>query len=143
MEMKRDNEPNETPDLPKLAAALRRTQARRVFVPPTVDEAILRAAERSVARVPSWLWIRWVAVTAAVILVCTVGYWFKRPGAELAREDVNRDGQVDVLDAFQLARELKAGMKTARDVNGDGVADQRDVDVIASRAVRLEKGGPS
>jgi hypothetical protein len=60
-----------------------------------------------------------------------------------AREDLNHDGRVDILDAFQLARELRAGKKPAVDLNGDGVVDERDADVIATRAVSLEKGGRS
>ena len=65
--------------------------------------------------------------------------------AAFAREDVNHDGRVDILDAFALARQLKAGAARATrfDINGDGVVDERDVASIAARAVRLEKGGHS
>ena len=60
-----------------------------------------------------------------------------------AREDVNQDGRVDILDAFQLAREIQSGaaLPTALDFNGDGVVDRSDADVIASEAVSLEKKG--
>ena len=66
-----------------------------------------------------------------------------RQTTTFAREDINHDGRVDILDAFQLARELESGAKPAADLNGDGVVDQRDADLIAARAVRLEKGGRS
>jgi len=52
---------------------------------------------------------------------------------------------VDMLDAFALARELQQG-RTPRpqlDLNGDGVVDERDVEVLAARAVTLETGGHS
>jgi hypothetical protein len=62
-----------------------------------------------------------------------------------AGEDLNHDGRVDILDAFQLARQLQTGQKPAAglDLNGDGVVDWRDVEVLATRAVHLEKGGQS
>jgi hypothetical protein len=63
----------------------------------------------------------------------------------LAREDLNRDGRVDILDAFALSRQLRDGKasSTGLDLNGDGVVDERDAEVIAARAVRLEKGDRS
>ena len=75
-------------------------------------------------------------------------YLFIRPTggtSAIAREDINRDGRVDILDAFQLARELGSGQKPAPglDLNGDGVVDSRDVEIIAVQAVKLGKGGRS
>ena len=65
--------------------------------------------------------------------------------AAFAKEDINHDGYVDILDAFAVARQLKGESRpdTHLDVNGDGVVDERDVQVIATRAVELPKGGPS
>jgi hypothetical protein len=62
-----------------------------------------------------------------------------------AREDVNRDGRVDILDAFLLARQLQSGDNpgSSLDLNGDGVVDHRDAESIAAKAVKLEKGGQS
>jgi hypothetical protein len=50
---------------------------------------------------------------------------------------------VTILDAFSLARQIKAGGKIDKswDVTADGVIDQADVDAIAQRAVALPKGG--
>ena len=61
------------------------------------------------------------------------------------REDLNRDGRVDILDAFQLARQLQSGNDpgAGSDLNSDGEVDRRDVEIIAAQAVRLEKGGRS
>ncbi|MBM3879816.1 MAG: hypothetical protein FJ387_08865 [Verrucomicrobia bacterium] len=90
-----------------------------------------------------------VAVAAAVILgVWLVPRWAQRDRApnthrtSAAAEDINRDGRVDVLDAYALALELEQGHRSSsdrlRDLNGDGVTDRHDVEFIAYQAVRLE-----
>jgi hypothetical protein len=59
----------------------------------------------------------------------------------LAAEDIDRNGVVNVLDAFAVARGIKSHRtQPAWDVNHDGVVDQQDVDLIANTAVRV-KGG--
>jgi hypothetical protein len=85
-------------------------------------------------------------------------------------KDIDHNGRVDILDAFLLARQIKAGgqlggdrlvlpgvapkagspktdlsrfsgpVSPAWDFNGDGVIDQKDVDAVAMSAVKL-KGG--
>ncbi|QOV88910.1 dockerin type I domain-containing protein [Humisphaera borealis] len=61
--------------------------------------------------------------------------------ASFLRQDIDRSGRVDILDAFTVARGVKTGKTAASwDANGDGVIDQRDVDQIAAIAVRV-KGG--
>jgi hypothetical protein len=62
-----------------------------------------------------------------------------------ALEDLNRDGQIDILDAFVLARQVKQGDSPDKrlDLNGDGVIDEKDVATIAAHAVKLETGGRS
>ena len=145
---RRDGEERQAPQ--KLVAALKELPARRVFVPPTVDEAVLRAARRQLApRLrPGFGWLRfrfaWPAIAAACLALIGIIYFFSKTGsdAELAREDLNHDGRVDILDAFQLARELRSGEKApaGRDVNGDGVVDERDAALIAVHAVKLGKG---
>jgi hypothetical protein len=46
---------------------------------------------------------------------------------------------VTILDAYSLARQLKANGHPDKswDVNHDGVVDQRDVDQLADQSVRL------
>ncbi len=59
----------------------------------------------------------------------------------LAAEDIDRNGVVNVLDAFTVARGIKSHHTDPLwDVNHDGVVDQQDVDLIARTAVRV-KGG--
>jgi hypothetical protein len=59
-----------------------------------------------------------------------------------ASADVDLNGRVDILDAFKLAKHIKAGIRpdTKWDINGDGAVNRSDVDAIARAAVRLDKG---
>jgi hypothetical protein len=141
---------------PRLVSALKRLPQEPVFVPPTADEAILRAARRHLegsprAR-PGWFRLMpWVAAAAAILLLATIPQLFHKtapglaPGSTFAHADLNHDGRVDILDAFALARQLKSGqsINPQLDLNGDGVVDERDVATIAARAVTLERGGHS
>lgn len=139
------------PDEPKLPARLSE-DLKALYAPPQViprrvDDAILTPAREHLAGLSRSRRIvhfpRWLAAAAVVALAAVLGsQWFsnRRP-PEVAREDINRDGQVDVLDAFALARRLQQGAVTDRlfDINSDGVVDQRDIDAIATRAVKLDR----
>ena len=148
---RRDGE--ELPAPARLVAALKEPPARRVFVPSSVDDALLKAArqhfakpERASFRFPR-PWILWPTMATACITLAGLAYFASRPSSqsEFAREDLNRDGRVDILDAFQLARETQSNTKptTTADLNKDGLVDRRDVEIIATHAVKLEKGGKS
>lgn len=60
----------------------------------------------------------------------------------LRKEDVDRNGVVDILDAFALAREIESlkGFDATRDMNGDGQVDEKDVEAVAYAAVSMEGG---
>jgi len=145
----------EEPSAPaKLVAALKQPPARRVFVPPTVDEAVFHAARRHLSKPRRsgfglfHSWLVWPAMVTACLLLIGLVYFITKPTGKtpsFALEDINHDGRVDILDAFQLARELQAGTRPAPDLdlNGDGVVDQRDAALLAAHAVKLEKGGHS
>jgi hypothetical protein len=142
---------------PELVAALKRATEARLFIPPTVDEAVLRAARRRLEgpegkRVR---WVRWApwlatAVGLVVVLAC-LPLLLQRAGPvsegrpAMVQEGPHPSGLVDILDAFALARQLKSGVapNAGWDLNGDGVVDERDVATLAAQAVRLEKGGGS
>lgn len=136
---------------PKLIAGLKRSRTAPIFIPPTVDEAILHAASRHLsptktARFKWSLLLRWGAAAVALIaLLAMVPMAMWKSGSSLVRGDLNHDGQVDILDAFALARELKTGGHPSpqSDINGDGVVDDRDVAALAAKAVSLGKGGRS
>ncbi len=143
------NEPDD-PQLPvELADQLKALYGQPLFVPPRTDELVLAKARehlrhpgrsRRISRFP-----RWLAAAATVALCAWLGSsWLpsRRPKFA-AREDLNHDGRVDILDAFVLARRLAEGSASSPlcDINGDGAVDQKDIDAIAARAVKLDKGG--
>jgi len=59
----------------------------------------------------------------------------------LRKQDLDRSGRVDILDAFFLARQIEKQPELSNqwDVTGDGNVNQNDVDAIASTAVRVRK----
>jgi hypothetical protein len=68
-----------------------------------------------------------------------------------AQVDIDQNGRVDILDAFKLARHIESEStgraetslslrKQGWDINGDGLVNRNDVDLVASAAVRLDKG---
>jgi hypothetical protein len=141
---------------PRLVSALKGLPREPIFIPRTVDESILRAAQRHLAgprpvRLRWWRWMPLAAAATALVLLVSIPQFAKHktPGAArnaaFARWDINRDGRVDILDAFALARQLKQGgtPNPQLDLNGDGRVDERDVAAIAACAVKLESGGHS
>ncbi len=141
-----------------------RKDLRALFEPPgavpqQVDKAItdlakacLRERKHGTPRrliVP----LRWAAAAAAVIGLGTILYTtvtHNNPQSAIhnpqsvaeGRADIDGNGRVDILDAFRLARSIEsrgqAEMKW--DLNGDGLVDRKDVDLVAFAAVRLDKG---
>jgi hypothetical protein len=114
-----------------------------------VDRAVAEAARLHLAMpVRRLLWVRWaapLAAAAAIALGCVL--WFGHSPAgrvqtAFAAEDIDHNGRVDIVDAFQLARHIESGhgINPLWDFNGDGVIDRKDVDEVASAAVALDKG---
>lgn len=138
---------NESPAPAKLAAAFKSLRRDPIFVPPSVDEAILREAREHFQKLrpmPS-VWRRfapWTALAASVVGLAWAGaLFFKTPTRLALRNDVNGDGQVDILDAYALARTIEQGKAEKRwDLNGDGKVDELDVNWIASRVVQIVEG---
>lgn len=159
-----DNDPD---DLPRLAAALTRLQARSARTPHEIDDsmrleirahfdAIKRAggAERIAGR-------RWrigaaaVALAGGVAALIALAMWLNTPPTPQSNSpmaqaptpsapgDIDGSGRIDILDAFQLARRIEAAETFEEpstrifDLTGDGSVDQRDVDAVAMRAVTL------
>lgn len=136
----------------ELREALVRLHDPGIAVPPEVDEFILSGARRSFHhRRRRWLLVRRVgaAVAAAAVLVIAVKVFVptrtapspvafsQRPQLAQAA-DVNHDGRVDIVDAYIVARKIAhhEPLDPAWDINGDGVIDQKDVDLIANMAVQ-------
>jgi hypothetical protein len=151
-------------DLPDgLARELRATYGRTPAVPASVDVAVLREARAGFARRRRFRLAARVAAAggaaAAAAAVLALGLpGLLKPGgppdvantqpatnathllmvaSPPAAEDVDRDGKVDILDAFVVARLIEARETADRayDVNGDGAVDRADVDRIALAAV--------
>ncbi len=137
----------------KLVAALKNIPRERLFVPPAIDRAISSAARQhlekpAASRKIFSRWLLWPALATTCVALAAIAFVLtsRSPGKPtLAREDLNHDGHVDILDAFALARQLRDGKAAPAglDLNGDGIVDRRDADIIAAHAVRLEKGNRS
>ena len=143
----------------KLSEGLDALFKPQLSVPPEVDRAILdRAGRHFVGRKFTpvgrrrfrWVGLWKVAATAAVVVFAfslnltnksrqTIQY---SGLAKAGAVDFDRNGRVDILDAFKLARqiELASNAGTNLDINGDGLVNRGDVDTVALAAVRLDKG---
>jgi hypothetical protein len=125
----------------------------RKSVPPEIDRAVLdRARQHFVRPQRRRPVLRWVAsaaaVAAVIILTCSLNLT-REPRLRSdnsarveARADIDRNGRVDILDAFALARHIESTSRPELklDVNGDGLVNRDDVDLVAFAAVRLDKG---
>lgn len=149
-----DNNRHQESDAPPgLIHAIRQLRSKSIPVPRSLDDSVLNAARRALNQpalvestasrwwaVQNWpAWVRIPGLAAAGLLVAFLT--FLLVPSRYAREDINRDHIVNILDAFQLARELRAGaaLPPAFDFNGDGVVNQADADAVAAEAVRLKR----
>jgi hypothetical protein len=126
----------------------------RIDVPPRLDKAILADARRARLSVRDPIpWpvqlFRVAAATAAAAAFALV-VWLNSPAGSppgsttpaVAKQDINGDGTIDILDAFTLARRIESGAAAGPDldINNDGRVDAADVDAVAARAVALRGG---
>ncbi len=126
-------------------------------VPLEIDRAVMDGAHKHFAALQAgkgkrlrihWAWR--IAAAAAVIIFAFSLDLTKQTGpatdsfsiSKTQPVDIDRNGRVDILDAFKLARHIESAdrIETEWDFNGDGLIDRNDVDVVALAAVRLEKG---
>lgn len=143
-------------DLPqRLREAIAGVLGVDVAVPSEVDEAILTAAKRSfVRRRRAWMVMGRLSVGVATAALVTIAVRMfvvapsshpptamVQPAKLYQLADVNHDGRVDILDAYFVARKIarKEPLDPAWDINGDGVVDQKDVDLIATLAVSADR----
>lgn len=138
---------------PALVAALKNLPPAKVPVPAVVDAAILRHARehlndrRKVVAPAFTRRQQWLAIAASLTILGVAIFLFTRPNAvtppttKFAREDINEDGQVDILDAYALSLKLDEGKTApAQDLNGDGKVDTQDAEAIAQKTVQLTGG---
>jgi hypothetical protein len=134
----------------KFAADLKAIYGSKRSIPSAIDNAVLGEARSHLAKKHSRLkFARWaVSAAAAAVIVFAFVLNFDgnktKPMAEASaiKEDIDRNGRVDILDAFVLARRVESGgaVDLKLDINGDGIVDHKDIDAVAARAVRLKKG---
>ena len=141
----------------KLSADLKNLLGPKVGIPPEVNRAVMDRAHKQLTPLQSgkrrrlrihWSWR--IAAAAAVIILAfsldlTKQHDPKTDGFSLSKAqavDIDRNGRVDILDAFKLARHIETAGRAEKewDFNGDGLIDRNDVDVVAFAAVRLDKG---
>ncbi|MBX3403206.1 MAG: hypothetical protein KF699_07325 [Phycisphaeraceae bacterium] len=141
--------PGEVRVPPRLEAALRGLSAcDRVFAAPAgFDDDILgmaraRLRTRPVVRV---LLRAGTGIAAAAALGLVAVLWWQggggSRGVNIAALDPAR--QVDIVDAFTLARRLRDGaaVDASWDVTRDGAVDEQDVERLRAMAVRLDRAG--
>ena len=129
---------------PRLAEAFARTYGNVTSVPASVDAAILRDARSGFHRRRRFaLAVRWVGAAgaaAAAVVILALNLRPDWPAAPAIAGDVDRNGSLNILDAYALAKKVQGptgAVAAWEDVNRDGVLDQRDVDQVAQQAVRL------
>jgi hypothetical protein len=111
-------------------------------VPARLDDAILnraRARLAGAARSRGRRSLRWWAGAATAAACLALAAWFSSYHSPVPLDRIDPNHRVNIVDALKLAHQIEAGR--GRDVNGDGVIDQRDVDTIAMAAVELNPGG--
>lgn len=143
----------------RLSADLNSLLGPQLSVPPEVDRAVIDRANRHFAgrefAKSGRLRFRWaglwkIAAAAAVVIFAFSLDLTERRGpstdssyfAKARSIDIDRNGRVDILDAFKLARQIESADQTEIewDINGDGLVNRNDVDSVAVAAVRLDKG---
>lgn len=130
------------PKYSRLAEALRKSEPA-IFVPPSIDDAILKHARQRIqgehSERPAFPWhVLWRTIFASLAVIVLLLSVSLRHRKQFAREDINRDGQIDILDAMALAKAVEsnaAGLEF--DQNADRKVDQADINRIAVRAVQL------
>jgi hypothetical protein len=141
----------------RLSADLNALFEPQIGVPPEVDRAVMDRAYKHFTILQSgqgrrrrvhWAWR--IAAAAAVVIFAFSLDLTKQAGpttdslslSKTQAVDIDRNGRVDILDAFKLARQIESNGQTESewDINGDGLIDHNDVDVVALAAVRLDKG---
>jgi anti-sigma-K factor RskA len=155
---------------PKFSADLNTLFKPQFSVPPEVDRAIIDKAHQHLIpkhwrhRIFHHISLWRIAAAAAVIIFAFSLNLTQEHGPTTSRTvlvkaqavDIDRNGRVDILDAFKLARHIESADRTKTnlspvsstgqalreqgwDINGDGLVDRNDVDLVALSAVRLDK----
>ena len=119
-------------------------------VPQAVDKKIIVIAQARFSRKNHFQFLRWLApLAAAAAIILVVMLYTPQDSSrkvivaqkELTKEDIDRSGTVDILDAMKLDMQIKnAAAGPEYDFNKDGLINKKDVDTVAYVAVRINKG---
>ena len=151
----------------EVVAALRQRNGPPGDIPNSVENAILAHAAVHLSQVSQpkiqpqknrrFAWVAWSSGTlaAALLLFALIpskpdfpaerSVTFGEPESvsssleRLLNGDIDHSGEINILDAFALARTIESGSNDLPrwDQNGDGITDQLDINLIAQNAVML------
>lgn len=114
----------------------------KLDVPPDVDRAVL-AMRRPRPRI---IWTPFAAAAAVLLALGIASYLIPRDRtapetgtAEVAPADIDRNGVVDIVDAYVLALKIRDAepLDPSWNVDGIGGVDEKDVEMIARQSVSL------
>jgi len=129
------------PEIPAALASALRALERGGTTSARTDRRVLAAARERIgipAQPARPLPRRLVPLAAAAAVLVGVVWLARGPRGGSSALDLDGSGRVDVLDGFLLARSVRDGVvEPEYDVNGDGVVDRRDVELVLAEAVRL------
>ena len=116
-----------------LVEHLRRDRRTTLLVPREIDRAVLRKAEAHFRgrdrREAGHSWRRYLPVAAGLLVAVVLARQFTlAPDTGMA--DIDGSGQVNILDAFALAR---------RRAGGDTTVSQARIDELAGQVVSLSR----
>jgi hypothetical protein len=144
----------------KLIEDIKNLHKQTAQIPPEVDRTIINRAHEHFAQKEFnktkkrrfrlvHLW-KVAAAAAVIILAFSLDLTHKSEqqfslssiSYEDQDTDIDRNGRVDILDAFTLAKQIESDRynEAECDINGDGMVDNKDIDAVALAAVRLDKG---
>jgi hypothetical protein len=123
---------------PKLVAALRQLPTEPVFVPPSVNEAVLRAARQQLGRTekqkPTWFRLMpWTVATAGLATLILLAYPHAKEFLGFgALANTGHRGMKNTSESG-LQRQSHGSAYVREDVNQDGKVDILDAFILAKK----------
>ncbi len=136
---------------PRFSKDLHMLLEPKAAIPSEIDRKIQRKARRYFRRRRAWRLVRYPAAAAVIAAAGFIGMAvLNRPGVsdsirsgtgQVCREDIDRNGTVDIRDALFLARKVESQAEINRqwDINQDGLVNRVDADRVAMVAVNLSR----
>ena len=133
---------NNIPDLSEeMQVELRKEFTTEAKLPFEVGQTVLAGARAHFADIKSRKNspLRWLRYAAASLILAASVFFVLQSSQTLSPQDVNRDGNVDILDAMTLAIHIRDNGSYAKlwDYNNDNHLTETDVQIVANKAVEL------